>query len=262
MSRIKEEFIAFRPDEGIIVSKGVFSVKQRRKWIGIITICLIVLVAAVFLGGKTESKGSKHMDRSANEISVNTPDTGKDIVGQRELTDITKSLYQGVADTMPQLVVDELKKNRSGDGVRQLVDEDTGTVTYSLSNQTDQQDETLRLDFSYQSDHLVQYRSKEYGFVDSLPREKIKIGTAKELVIKFAETFLDKKFIAKDIKKTAGYSGYETKEYVTLQDSFGNTYLVQLSHNMVIKYDMNKEQTTWTLSDGRATGAKENKKQK
>lgn len=257
---MKEEFIAFRPDEGIIVSKGVFSVKQRRRWIEVISACLIVLVAVVFFVGKIESSESKRVDRSANETPTNAPDKDDDIIGKSNLTDVAKCLYQGVADTMPQLVVDELKKSDSSENINQLVDKDTGTVTYSLSNKTDQQDETLRLDFSYQSDHLIQYRSKEYGFVDSLPKDKITIEEAKKLAIEFAKTFLDKKLTTENLKKTADYSGYETQEYVTLQDSFGNTYLVQLSHNMVIKYDMNQEQMTWTLSDGKTKGADGNRK--
>ncbi|MCD7839198.1 MAG: hypothetical protein LUG46_01075 [Erysipelotrichaceae bacterium] len=55
------------------------------------------------------------------------------------------------------------------------------------------------MDFTYEDDKLVQYISKEYGFVDD------------ELV--------------------------DMIQMITFQDEDGGIYLVQLTTNMVIKYD-------------------------
>ena len=68
----------------------------------------------------------------------------------------------------------------------------------------------------------------------SLPEDRITKEEASELILRFTEEFLDREV---ELTETDAYSGYEAEDYVTYRDERGGTYLVQLSHNMLIRYD-------------------------
>ena len=78
------------------------------------------------------------------------------------------SLYTSVCNVMPSDVLNELEKK----GVWTVIyDDSDDSVTYSLGN--DAENPTLRLDFSFDSNgNLVQYVSKDYGFVSELKQEE------------------------------------------------------------------------------------------
>lgn len=139
-----------------------------------------------------------------------------------------RSLMEAVENTMPGYVVDELHKKGfwrlSSDG-------------YLLGNGKSNNDITLRLDFSFSGDKLVQYISKEYGFVDSMPDDRINKNQAKELVAEFERVFLSRKVNKNNIEIYNGYNTYKEKDYAAFIDEYGNTFLVHLLKNMVIKYD-------------------------
>ena len=124
--------------------------------------------------------------------------------------------------TMPSADFDELKDN----GIYTKVDD-----TILLANSED--DPSLRLDFTYQNDQLIQYVSKEYGFVDQMTDHQIDEDDAKLLAERFAKTFLKENMT---FQKATPLSGYDNDDYITLVDQFENVYLIQLNKNMVIKY--------------------------
>lgn len=103
--------------------------------------------------------------------------------------------------------------------------------TISLANA--KENPTLRLDFTYINDKLVQYVSKEYGFTDNMKDHLINEDQAKSLAQLFAKTFLKEDVT---LQKVNHLSGYDTGNYITLEDINKNIYLVQLDKNMVIKY--------------------------
>lgn len=92
---------------------------------------------------------------------------------------------------------------------------------------------TLKLDFTYINDKLVQYVSKEYGFTDNMKDQLINEDQAKSLAQLFAKTFLNEDVT---LQKVNHLSDYETENYITLEDTNKNIYLVRLDKNMVIKY--------------------------
>lgn len=135
-----------------------------------------------------------------------------------------QTLMNDIKETMPIRVYEELSEaniNTNNDN------------TISVKNNND--NPTLRLDFTYEDDKLVQYVSKEYGFVDDeLMDIPISEGEAKLLATNFAKVFLDKDVT---LEMTNDLSGYDTGDYITFQDEDGGIYLVQLTTNMVIKYE-------------------------
>ena len=81
--------------------------------------------------------------------------------------DHMKELMSGIKKTMPEGIYQELK-NKSG------VKKATDTITIG----NDQKKPTLRLDFTYQDDQLIQFVNKEYGFLETLPKNKSKRTTS------------------------------------------------------------------------------------
>lgn len=136
-------------------------------------------------------------------------------------------LMKAVENTMPDYVVNELHKK----GFWRLV-----YGNYLLGNGESYNDITLRLDFSFSGDKLAGYLSKEYGFVDSMPDDRINKNQAKELVAEFEQAFLGREVNKNNIKIYNGYDKYNGKDYVAFIDEYDNTFLVHLSKNMVIKY--------------------------
>lgn len=141
-------------------------------------------------------------------------------------------LVKAVESTMPQKVVDEIQEK----GVWRLT-----KGTYSLANSVSHDTITLRLDFSYTGNVLTQYVSKEYGFVDAMPEDKIDRGQARELVRSFASAFLDEQMDALDLREADVTVDDDGGEIVTFFDMSGNTYSVSLSRNMVIKFDASEK---------------------
>lgn len=146
----------------------------------------------------------------------------------QELQSMKNELLENIQKAMPEKVYNELKENGHLSS-----DEDNGEYIYLFGNK--EQDPTLRLDFVYKDKTLIQYRSKEYGFVDEMEDTVISKNDAIKLTQTFAKVFLDKDV---SLSETSPYSGYEDENYVTFKDTENNTYLVQLNRNMVIKFDI------------------------
>ncbi len=79
-----------------------------------------------------------------------------------------------------------------------------------------------------------------------MPEDRITKSQAKELIIAFESEFLHRNIDKSDIKFKQIYAGYhygvDTKDYASFIDDNKNTFLVQLSRNMIIKYDASKKQ--------------------
>ena len=103
--------------------------------------------------------------------------------------------------------------------------------TFSISNA--EENPTLRLDFTYINDKLAQYVIKEYGFTDNMKDQLINEDQAKSLAQLFAKTFLNEDVT---LQKVNHLSDYETENYITLEDTNKNIYLVRLDKNTLIKY--------------------------
>lgn len=162
-----------------------------------------------------------------------------------EQTPPLSDLMTSIENTMPEAVVKEAKEK----GIWRILNKGIWSITdntYCLGNAESSDDITMRLDFSYQGAKLAQYVSKEYGFVDALPEDRITKSQAKELIIAFESEFLHRNIDKSDIKFKQIYAGYhygvDTKDYASFIDDNKNTFLVQLSRNMIIKYDASKKQ--------------------
>lgn len=143
-----------------------------------------------------------------------------------------KDLLASIESTMPEPVVNELDKK----GFWRL-----SYGNYLLGNAENNDDITLRLDFSFSGNKLVQYVSKGYGFVDGMPDNWIDKKQAKKLVAEFEKAFLGREADINNIKVYDGPAGYRDKEYAAFMDEYENTFLVYLSKNMVIKYDASEK---------------------
>lgn len=156
-----------------------------------------------------------------------------------------QDIWQAVLDTMPKKVIKELENN----GVWHFF-ADKKIPTYLLSNAENYDNITLRLDFQYNGNELIQYVSKGYGFVINLPDENINKKQALALAQKFAKEFCGKDLTTVKNKKEAQNYGenaiwqiktpprYDDGEmYAQFKDGYGALYLVQLNRNMVVRYD-------------------------
>lgn len=141
-------------------------------------------------------------------------------------------LVRAVESTMPQKVVDEIQEK----GVWRLT-----KGTYSLANSVSNDNITLRLDFSYTGNVLTQYVSKEYGFVDAMPKELIRFEEARELIRSFASAFLDEDIDVLDLREDVVTTDDKGGKIVTFSDVSGNSFTVALSKNMVVRYDASEE---------------------
>ena len=205
-----------------------------------------------YLGFGEDGKTQKMLTNVTRVVSV------KD----ESLVDVEpeKGIWQAVRNVMPEAVVEELENK----GAWRLVGN-----SYLLGNGISYEDITLRLDFTYHKDgRLSQYVSKDYGYVMGLPEEKIDEEQAALLVAEFAKEFCGKELT---VSWNGGDSDSSTSgnlvigqqiwqvesqekwgdDYVCFQDSYGATYLVWLSHNMVVNYqagDKDKEVELYTGS--------------
>lgn len=165
--------------------------------------------------GKTE-KGEMNL---AKKIDLNkSPDPDASIV---------KKMKAAIATVMPEKVAAEIADKQW---------KKIGTDTYSVANTADF-DSTLRLDFTFEQNALTDYVSKEYGFVDELPKERITKREGIALVQKFAENFLDRKMEKSELHVAETTPPrYDNKDYLVVNDTQGGLYAVQLSHNMVVMF--------------------------
>lgn len=160
-----------------------------------------------------------------------------------------QKIWDGVQNTMPQDVVEEIAQRGS------FHISGGENKTYSLTNETASRESTLRLDFSYSADTLMQYVSKEYGFVDALPEKEEKTDAVR-MVIQFASEFCNVKLqeakthrdgdylvIEKDGDEGTGVWQTDTPEkwndsyHAYFKDDFGGEYLVDLRVGMVVRYE-------------------------
>ena len=133
-----------------------------------------------------------------------------------------KQLLLDIQSTMPLEIYNELQKN----GYFSQIDN-----TLSIAN--DEHNPTLRLDFTYKNNILVNYVAKEYGFIDNMKNQTINEEEAMTLAKQFAKIFLQKNIL---LEKTDNLNDYIGKKYITFKDNENNIYLVQLNKNMIIKY--------------------------
>ncbi len=133
-----------------------------------------------------------------------------------------KELMSGIKKTMPEGIYQELKN-------KGVVKKATDTILIG----NDEEEPTLRLDFTYLDDQLIQFVNKEYGFLETLPENKVNEEQAKETAQTFAKVFLNQDV---ELTKTTDLSGYDTGDYVTFEDQNQNTYLVDLNRNVFLKY--------------------------
>lgn len=139
---------------------------------------------------------------------------------------LVRKMQTAITAVMPQKVIDEIKnkrwKNTAG--------------TYSVAN-TEDFDATLRLDFTFEQNVLTDYTSKEYGFVDRMPEERITKSQAFTLVRKFARNFLDRNLETSELYTPEKIPPrYDSEDYLVIKDTKGGTYAVQLNHNMVVLF--------------------------
>ena len=142
---------------------------------------------------------------------------------------VVDELMSQIETFLPEEVYQELNND----------DQDVFTINESnekiISIANAKEDPTLRLDFVFQDDKLVQYVSKEYGFVDNeLKDDVIDESQAIELAQTFSKTFLNKE---NTFTVSEPLSGYDTPDYLTLVDQDSNIYLIQLNKNMLINYE-------------------------
>lgn len=140
-----------------------------------------------------------------------------------------KELMSQLDKVFPQGITDELHKNAFL--LKNRYDDE---ILLSLGNAKD--NPSLRLDFVYIDEELMQYVSKEYGFIeDDVASQRINIEEAKQLAIKFSKVCCQKEI--NDLEVSKPLSGYEMDDYVTLKDEDGHIYLVSLRQNYVMKYN-------------------------
>lgn len=142
---------------------------------------------------------------------------------EKQESEKVKELMAGIQKTMPQEIYQELEKNK-------VVSETDGTILIG----NDKDEPSLRLDFTYENGKLVQFVNKEYGFFHSLPEIVVNEEQAKQTAQTFAKVFLNQDV---HLKKITDLSGYDTGDYITFEDDNHNTYLVQLSLNLFLKYN-------------------------
>ena len=152
---------------------------------------------------------------------------------------------------MPQPVVNELDAAEC-----RTVKGGKKEITYLFGNGREGEADTLRLDFTYNGRTLVQYESKEYGYLELLSenlsetyhnsdrtkKELEKRGI--EIVQQFDKTFLDRTETGSDAyKKRKTPLRYKSEPYDDAYLQFeniytGDTYIVCMLYDMVVKYDV------------------------
>ena len=173
-----------------------------------------------------------------------------DVAKAESAASLEEFLRQGIRETMPQQVAEQLKSVKC-----RTVEGDGSEITYLFGNGGKGGEDTLRLDFTYKDGLLDQYVSKEYGYLDALSEsigevwhdpdhtEKDLESRSIDLIQKFEKAFLkvspEDGSQYKKLKTPARYQGDETGESYRLFKNTvsGDTYVVCLFYDMVVKYD-------------------------
>lgn len=165
-----------------------------------------------------------------------------------------KKLQAAIQTVMPEKVAKETTKGKWKKGDRQ-----SGIDDYSIANTEDFDSTTLRLDFSFKENVLIDYVSKEYGFVDEMKADRITKEQAPALVKKFAKAFMNRKLGKDDIWVVTGLpKRYDDKKHLMLADTQGGCYIVQLNRNMVVSYTQEEMlHTDGTVKNDGADDSKE-----
>lgn len=232
--------------------KNIMRFRKKGKWMGLLAVLLVAIVGVVCLTNADANPTEK--PREKEEISHSAGDqkdgeTAQNGAAAMQIPDLDdpqqakaetpteRALREAVHATMPKKVVEALDHGAWHADDRQ--GEKDGD--FLLADSADFDNVTLRLDFALQNGKLVDYISKEYGFVDDMPEEKIDKAQARLLVQKFAEAFLKETIETKDLKKIKLPSHYDGGPYVCFRSKSGDTYVVQLNHNMVVNYSQSAE---------------------
>lgn len=150
------------------------------------------------------------------------------------------SLYTSVCNVMPTDVLDELEEK----GVWTVIyDDSDDSVTYSLGN--DAENPTLRLDFTFDSDgKLLQYVSKDYGFVSGLKQKEGAIDPVSR-VINFGKEFLNDDGKDKeghvDVRREKASGRWDDTRYTCYRDSSDNFYVCEMNQGMVVYAEFNNK---------------------
>lgn len=148
------------------------------------------------------------------------------------------NLQYAIEGVMPEPVVKETRKK----GVWKILKSGKKAESvYLLANSENFDDITLRLDFIYSGNQLIEYTNKSYGFTDNMPDNRINLKQAKKLVAKFEKLFLGREVNIKNIKEIEKNSKYEGTDYTAFTDEYGNSFMVLLSKNMVTGYKAGKK---------------------
>ncbi len=147
-----------------------------------------------------------------------------------ELTDNQKNeLLNDLKAVMPDVIVDEINSN----GYFYTYDDQN---VISIANA--KEDPTLRLDFVFdEEDKLIQYVSKEYGFVENLGYHDILYSDSyyEAIVKKFSQVFLDREVTLTQISLPSHYDGYDN--YRAYKDQYGGEYVINMGIEMVVNYE-------------------------
>lgn len=191
---------------------------------------LAIIILICMTGCK--SAPAKPEDHSFPEKKTEADTSQDDAKDNSEVKELQSKLYKAVTETMPAEVVEEIEEH----GVWHTLE---GGEDYLLANSDDYEAVTLRLDFSFKDGKLIQYVSKDYGFVQSdVADQVIDENQAEELVLSFAVWFCGKQMLEKeDLKKIDVPAKWEGGDYACYEDPDGDSYLVWLSKGMVIHYD-------------------------
>ncbi|MBQ9156049.1 MAG: hypothetical protein IJ137_04655 [Eubacterium sp.] len=205
---------------------------MKRKIVILMTVVLC-LIGNVSCNGNTDSGTTD--SKTVEEASVEEVSAEGTTAAADQDDDLTTYLWDAVTETMPAEVVKEVEDH----GVWRTVEgSGEGSVSYLLANSDDYDQVTLRLDFSYENGQLVQYVSKDYGFVQTdVPEQSTDEKEALELVKTFADRFCGKQLKDEDIKADQLPPKWEGGDYACYKDPDGASYLVWLGRGMVINYE-------------------------
>lgn len=144
---------------------------------------------------------------------------------------IPEKLLTQIQETMPETVYNELKERGKCD------ESVAGTIRVVSGENAADFDYALCLDFSYEDNRLVQFVYKPYsdGTFDNgtLLEEQVTQEEAIQVAKNFAKVFFGEE---RKFHKSVDLSGYDTGDYITLQDEFGNSYLIQLNGGLLLQY--------------------------
>ena len=229
--------------------RHIMKFRKKGKWMSVLAVVLFALLGTACLTDGTEEKkadGSKQEPTQA-EGTAQAERTAQPEVTPAGEVSREEFLHQSIRDMMPQEVSDVLDKVKC-----RTVKDGKKEVTYLFGNGEKGEDDTLRLDFTYNGDKLTQYVSKEYGYLmllsinigevwrnpDSTRKDWEKRG--RELVRQFDKVLLNRTGSRDDLYKICNRPERygDDESYMLLKNTWnGDTYVVCLAYDMVVQYD-------------------------